>query len=245
MGAVSLGVTMLILGAVFLLLFYTAINRERPHIVLPDGDASIDISASGGNATGENSVSRVEVTAENVQSVIALLDRPETYMQNILLTTFWSGGEGQTMVNTAVDGSLIRIDTVLPGGQMRHIIQNETKSYLWYNHEHTVCTMERGSFSQDEEQWIPTYEDLLRIDQKCIVQAGYEPYQDIDCIYAATGKDAIGYEERYWISVDSGLLIAAERLQNGVPVYRVEAQELSLEEPGAEMFTLPNGTVLS
>ena len=43
----------------------------------------------------------------------------------------------------------------------------------------------------------------------------------------------------------SGLLVAAERLQNGQTVYLMEASDTMVSEPSPELFTLPDGTALS
>ena len=64
----------------------------------------------------------------------------------------------------------------------------------------------------------------------------------MDCIYAETKEDENGYAERYWVSVDTGLLTAAQRLQNGEEVYRMERVAVSMGEPEAALFTLPDGT---
>lgn len=59
-----------------------------------------------------------------------------------------------------------------------------------------------------------------------------------------TAADEAGYVERYWVSVDSGLLAAAERECGGEIIYRMAALTVSYEGIDAEDFTLPDGTVL-
>ena len=63
-------------------------------------------------------------------------------------------------------------------------------------------------------------------------------------LYAETAEDAWGYAQRYWVSVDTGLLVVAERLQKGETVYRMAALEADQTAPPAETFTLPDGTDL-
>ena len=47
---------------------------------------------------------------------------------------------------------------------------------------------------------------------------------------------------RYWVSVDTGLLTMAEKLENGSTVYRMAA--LSVDQSGVpeDSFHLPDGT---
>ena len=242
MNRVTIGITVMILLAVFLFLGYPLLNPGREEIVLPEESPSSDVSEAGGGAGGGNAVQRVEVMAENVGSVVATLTRPEAYSRVMVLTTFWNGGSGTVTVKSAVSGDLVRTDLTLPGGQVRHMLRTDENTYVWYNSESTYSTVRTGGFSQDEEQWIPTYEDLVALQSAEIAEAGYEAYQQVDCIYAETKEDENGYAERYWVSVDTGLLTAAQRLQNGEEVYRMEGVAVSMGEPEAALFTLPDGT---
>ena len=77
-----------------------------------------------------------------------------------------------------------------------------------------------------------------------IIQADYRMVSDVRCIYVETAEDDWGYVQRYWVSVDTGLLVVAERLQKGETVYRMAALEADQTAPPAETFTLPDGTDL-
>ena len=76
-----------------------------------------------------------------------------------------------------------------------------------------------------------------------IAAADYRSFSNIPCLYVETGERD-GYVQRYWVSVESGLLVGAEKLQNGETVYR--AAERPEESPAVTTadFTLPDGTVL-
>ena len=60
----------------------------------------------------------------------------------------------------------------------------------------------------------------------------------------ATAADALGYVERYWVSVSDGLLCAAEKLNGDEVVYRMAGMTVDTAAPGADAFTLPDGTKL-
>ena len=244
MGTVTIVVTVIILMMVFLFLLFTSVNHKQPQITLPEEPNSADVTVPGEIENNGTPVTRVEVTPDTVQNVIATLTRPENYWRTITITTYWSGGSGVTTVNSYVFGDAVRTDTVLPGGQVRHTVRADGKMYLWYNSERSVSVLQTGAFSEDDEQWIPTYEDLLEEEPARIAEADYETCLELDCIYAATAEDSFGYSERYWVAVDSGLLVAAERLQSGQTVYRMEASAVTLSTPDASLFTLPNGTSL-
>ena len=55
---------------------------------------------------------------------------------------------------------------------------------------------------------------------------------------------SLGYGERYWISVDSGLLVCAETRLEDQLVYRMTAYGVERPLPAEADFQLPDGTVL-
>lgn len=60
-----------------------------------------------------------------------------------------------------------------------------------------------------------TYEDILALPPERIAAADYRALEGVNCIYVETEPDEAGYVERYWVSVSSGLLAAAERECDG------------------------------
>ena len=85
---------------------------------------------------------------------------------------------------------------------------------------------------------------MLLLKPEDITAAGYEEREDQPCVYVEAGTE-LGYTERYWISVDSGLLVAAETEKDGEVVYAVTARDVvsPLDETQG-IFVLPDGTVL-
>ena len=97
-----------------------------------------------------------------------------------------------------------------------------------------------GAVSADNEQCIPTYEDILDLPVEAISTADYRVLSDIRCIYVEAAEE--DSQLCYWVSVDTGLLVAAEKLLDGQRVYRMEALTVDQTEPAATEFTLPDGT---
>ncbi len=186
--------------------------------LLPDGPAGRpNTSAEGGGdlpAEG-GALTVVEVTPETVQAAIETLHRPEAYSRTVTVEYLWTGGSGTIELSTAVSAPWTRVDRTLPDGQVRHSITDGETTFIWYNGESEVYTGPAGAISADAEETIPTYEDVLALSPERIVQADYRVVSDVRCIYAETAEDAWGYAQRYWVSVDTGLLVVAERLQKG------------------------------
>lgn len=54
-------------------------------------------------------------------------------------------------------------------------------------------------------QRIPTYEVVTELDPDEITHAGYELREGVPCVYVEVAREDPAYQERYWVSVESGL----------------------------------------
>ncbi len=157
---------------------------------------------------------------------------------------FWDSGSG-TMENTVtVSGGWTRVDQTLARDRVRHSVTDGRMTYIWYNSQRTVYEAQAGEISADMEQAIPTYEDVLDLPMEEISAANYQTLSNMNCIYVETAADAYGYVLKYWVSVDSGLLVAAEKLLDGETVYRMWETSADLNPTIGSEFTLPDGTDL-
>ena len=210
-----------------------------PVITLPPVTASAaPTPSSGPTASG---VIRVEVTPQTVQNVIATLSRPSSYYREIIVT--YTGG-GSIHSSQWVDGGWTKTDTSLPGGVSRHSVVGEGTVYWWYGSGQSWLSAPADGHSADVDgARIPTYEDVLSLDPADIQEADYQVKDGLECIYVAVGEGT-DHSARYWVSVESGLLTAAELTEGGTVVLSMTAT--AAERPVAEgtVFALPDGTVL-
>lgn len=215
--------------------------RRSSHITLPEtGTAAeqvLDVDESG-------ALTVVEIEPTTVQSAIAILSRPAGYRRSIVIEQFWNGGSGNYRLTSSVRGAWTRTDRTMPDGRVRHTITDGENTYIWYNDERDIFKTPAGEITADNEQFTPTYESVLTLAVESIAEADYRELEDLRCIYVETVPDEKGYLLRYWVSVDSGLLVAAEKLLNGRVVYRMSSMEADLNEPDESLFTLPDGTKL-
>lgn len=220
-----------------------SLNRTA-HITLPPSDPPRDPSA--GDAGPSSHVTVVEITPETVQAAIASLSRPESYGRSMTVEYLWEGGGGAHELYTIVRGPWTRVDRGLPDGSTRISLTNGEETYIWYGYDQDaeVTVLPAGEFSADVEQSIPTYEDILDLPVESILLADYRPLDALTCIYVETAADEAGYSTRYWVSVENGLLVQAERLLGENAVYRMTSLYVDQTEYDASRFTLPDGTVL-
>lgn len=215
--------------------------RSTPEVSLPTPDDS----ANSGEVipdTQQEAIRRVEVTPETVQLVIEGLARPAEYSRTVTITRYWAEGSGESVAETATAGDWTRLD-VSENGATRHVVTNAAQTWVWYDEESEYYTG-AAALTADEEESIPTYENILALPADAIAAADYRARDAVNCIYVETYPDVAGYTERYWIAVDNGLLVAAERALGESIVYAMAGMEVTVNDVDAEQFTLPDGTVL-
>ncbi|MEG1578024.1 MAG: hypothetical protein RRY64_00060 [Oscillospiraceae bacterium] len=216
-----------------------------PAVSLPDMSAMPTQSSapSGGAPLGD--YVKVEVTADTVQSVIVTLTRPESYSRQVLTETFGSGtAVGTVNADVIADGGWTQVTSVLEDGQVEHSLIGESDIYLWYNRNRQVQRYRADSSSADLAQHIPTYEDVLALEKTSITATGYEERGGVACIYVETYMDELDQYERYWVSVNTGLLVSSETVKDERLVYRMTAYEVVVPAVPGTVFALPDGTVI-
>ncbi|BAK99435.1 hypothetical protein OBV_22370 [Oscillibacter valericigenes Sjm18-20] len=218
--------------------------RRSSRIVLPDTVQPTEDSSE--LDSGEKDViTPITVTPETVQSAVESLRRPASYRRSITVERLWSGGSGTSKITVSVSGGWTRTDTTPEDQQTRHTLTDGKTTYIWYGNQTFVYHCDAGDISADQEQGISTYEDVLALPVNQIEEADYRNLSGVNCIYVETGEDENGYVLRYWISVDTGLLAAAEWLKDGETIYRMGSPALDSTGPSTEDFTLPDGMVLT
>ncbi len=184
---------------------------------------------------------RVEVTPDTVQSVIAVMDRLTSYSRTV--TTTLEGASATAYV--WVDGDWTRADMDFPSGLTAHTIVGEGRVWRWYDSGQNVLSWPADGASVDVEgQRIPTYEDVLELETDSITAAGYEEKSGEACVYVEVTVPELSQVERYWVSESTGLLWAAETEAGGELVYSMAANAPEAPVSSAASFQLPDGTVL-
>lgn len=225
--------------------FFLNLFAPTPSLDLanPDAPQSTDpVERHSGQAEGVV----VEVTPRTVQSLIADLERYESYHRTVAVEYFDNGGEPVGTVSAQVwaDGGWVRTSAVLSSGVVEYSIVGDGTLWLWYGKAGPVYSGPAGGKTADLVQRLPTYEDVLELNKADITAAGYEERGGQPCVYVEV-NGLLGCVERYWVSVDSGLLVAAETEKEGVAVYVMTAEDVvSPLEQISGVFVLPDGTVL-
>lgn len=231
----------IILGMLLLVILLLAQHmlRERSTITLPERPAEAD---SSGGSSDTKALNVLRITPETVQAAVATLSRPVSYQRSQTVVLYWEGGKSTTTAQVAAKNGVTRIDMTLPDGSVSHILFNGERFAVWYDEDKDWSLLRADQISPDALQRMPTYETVLDLPADRIVQAEFCQLSGVYCIYILTAPDADGYSESFWISVQSGLLYAAERTYNGNVIYRFSATEPNKDAPDEALFLLPDGS---
>lgn len=217
-------------------------RRQSGQIVLPENQSD---SAGPGEDSPDSRLDTITISPETVRPAIGALARPASYSRTQTVETFWSGGSGQSVIQVYVSGSRTRLDETLPDGGVRHTLVESGEpsvACVWYDDETEWVRLrsEDGAQAADRAGRMPTYETVQNLRPEDILQADYREAFGGECIYVETRDGA--YLERYWVRVDSGLLVSAEREWEGGLVYRFTAGEPVISPQEESLFLLPDGS---
>ncbi|MBR2132885.1 MAG: hypothetical protein IJ955_10215 [Oscillospiraceae bacterium] len=223
-----------------LLIAHGVLDKDIP-FVLPQHLPEVGTSDE---TVDSDSLQVLSVNPKTVQAAIQTLSRPASYQRTQEITLFWSSGSSTSTSNVAVKGDLTRVDTVLSDDSICHTLTDGEHTAVWYDDDTTWTLLQSTYTPADALMRMPTYEDVLHLPIFRIAQAEYSQKDSLFCIYVETTPDSNGYVDRYWISVQSGLLYAAERTSHGTLIYRFQSSEPKSETPDEKLFLLPNGSQL-
>jgi len=233
-----------VVGIMMLTLY---LKRESDDIALPDVSTSAEIPV----VYEPDTLDRVEVTTETIQSIVSLtLSRPAIYSRDVKIETFWDGGNAEYNISVSVSGNLTSLSVLPPLGVEKRIILAPDMLYIWYKGERApyIGSLESpgdGYRTADEWQMLVTYEDLLKLDKNDIIDAGYVDFNDEECVYAVYRSPLLDYSRTFYISLELGLVIGAEEYdETGKLIYEMTAGECIINKVDPAAFILPDGTEL-
>jgi hypothetical protein len=128
-----------------------------------------------------------------------------------------------------------RIERYEGNEKREELIYTPSKVHIFLNEQ--TQTIARGGFSPDAAGKMPTYEDILTLEQHGILDAEHLRDEGYVRIRAEIGT----LEIEYLIGLESGLLIKATAHQDEEPAWEFELLELKLERPEDDKFLLPSG----
>ena len=218
-------------------------QNKRDAIVLPDAAQSTQPELQ----PDENEPALLEVTRENVQSIVRYLHRPQYYHQSYTITRQMGGAASESTAELWVSDTRVCAVLTSAAGE-KHLLTDGQTLYVWYASDEKVRQLPVSpDVTMDELTGIPTYELLDTLPPETITDGEFitdDRYDSGRQIFAAAEQD--GVRRECWISLDYGLLTESILKREDETVYDALQTGLEILAAGDEafddVFVLPDGT---
>ena len=215
--------------------------RKESLPTLPESSSVQTESTTTDNPTD---YSKVGINADNVIQVIREMKRPENYYYETSSELFSSSSSTKYFRKTWKQGQWQRIDHISPSGvATMHAIYGNGTVFVWEPNSRNYYKTNAGDISPDDAQMIMTYEDILSLTADEIISASFITHKNQGCIYVVAQPMDLGYQTQYWISTETGLLLAGQAKKDGTVFYSVRVENLKIGEQEDVIFRLPDGTL--
>ena len=175
-----------------------------------------------------------DVTPETVKAVLHTISPVRSYSRALLVETYWEGGGTTEVILTWVRDDSLRLRS-----DARNLLATPDGLWLWYDDADAVFSA-NATAERDRYMRILDWETLLDGETE-IVAAAYTEFEGERCIYAASRGGAFDYVTEIYVSLRSGLLIAADTYEGEKCVYRMRSGSLEITTPDESWFIPPEG----
>ena len=188
-----------------------------------------------------NNIDVLTVSADNIRDVVARLDRPNAYSRDIIIESFWDGGESVYNFNVSVRDGVTALRTFF-GGTSKYIVITGEYRYIWYAGDSEPVKVKNTSVAADDKnQMIVTYEDIVGLERSQILSAELIIDENDPVIFVRYMSSPFGYVTEVYVSIELGLITSVEQYDGDTLIYRMSTGVCNLETPGDTGFILPNG----
>lgn len=230
------------LTCLFVFLFSPGISSSVIDSIPTDPPDISGADGNGGQASNNPDYSKIDITRENVQSVIRAMARPSDYYYETESVLAYSGGSSAYARKKWAHGAWERVDILSDSSTVTmHIIYGGGNVFMWRPGATRYYKTNAGEFTADDSQMMMVYEDVLHLDPSNILDAKYTLYNGTPCIYVEANNPVLGYRERYWISTENGLLILGQTLKDSTVIYTVRSKVITVAAQDESLFQLPTG----
>lgn len=233
---------------VILLLFYAIFSSVRAAKHREDSVPTLSkpssFQAEGTSPDDPTDYSKAAINADNVVQVVREMKRPENYYYESSGELFSGTSSTKYFRKTWKQGQWQRIDHLSASGvATMHAIYGNEVAFFWEPNSRTYYKTNAGDISADNAQMIMTYEDILSLTADEIISASFITHKNQGCIYVVAQPMDLGYQTQYWISTETGLLLAGQAKKDGTVFYTVRIENLKIGEQEDVVFRLPDGTL--
>jgi hypothetical protein len=179
------------------------------------------------------------VDAENVQALLAVVERPPSYSHMLDCVTYWEGGEVTATHHFARRGELIRLETFQGAQPVQNHLFSPGMTYVWTGA--AIHELMPEGLDAEALLGIPSWEEIISLPSDSILEAELF-YRSGERVLRIQTQETV-YAGEYHISLETGLLIRVSYTDaNGALAYEVKQKGPPvIGDPGDDRFTLPDG----
>ena len=175
-----------------------------------------------------------EVTPETAVAVLRTLDAAASYSRAVFVDTFWEGGGGSEVILCWVKGDSLRLRS-----DSRNLLATPAGLWIWYGDGEAVFAAGSAAAAADYARYQRCLDWEPLLENSEIVAAAYTSFEDEPCVYVASRGGAFDYVTEIYVSLRSGLLVAADSYEGEKCVYRMRSGSLDLSTPDESWFVPP------
>lgn len=218
---------------VFIVLRHYGAAAETASVVLP---APPEEEAEGNVGAAPSALPQAaDVTPETVWAVLQTLSPVRNYSRAVIVDTFWEAGSGTELLLVWARGDSLRLRS---DGEGKNLLATAEGLWVWYDDAPEVFSAPAADRELGRYQRILSWETLVTEDAE-IAAAAYTEFEGERCIYAAVRSGAFDYVTEVYVSLESGLLVAADSYEGEKCVYRMRSGSLEISTPEEKWFSPP------
>lgn len=234
-------------SAIFIIFFISSAAGGNPKpIILPPEQSEGQTGDVGGVFNPDASVDNINpisINRENVSQIIQNLERPISYSAKYNISLYWDGGNTSFQREIYKSGDIKKIIRYNANGiPYENYLTYKQTTCIWDEGSKNYISLNSGDIDVDDDLQIPTYEDILSLSAGEILSASYLDFGSVACIYAEAALEGTDNLRKYWVSMESGLLLKAETYSNGALIYSGEMTLFDTNTPDQLVFILPDGS---
>lgn len=175
-----------------------------------------------------------DVTPETVVAVLRTIPPVRSYSRAVIAETLWEGGSSTEILLCWVRGDDLRLRA-----EGKNLLSTADGLWVWYDDAPEVFAAPAAAAAEKTRLMrLLDWEALLSAEGE-IVGAAYTEFEEEPCVYLSVRGGAFDYVSELYVSIETGLLVAADRYEDEKCVFRLRTSGLEISTPDESRFVPP------
>ncbi len=200
--------------------FFPSSSPDTVEVVLPT-DSPDDGDGSGKD---EEVSPIIEINSDTVQTMIATLSRANSYSRTLSIERWWNGNKSTETIDVWVRGDETKMAISSPvSAAAKYILVSGDEKWIWYSGSDDFFSGPAAETDADRYQSLISYESVLELPTGDIYETGYTEINGETCISLRCRGGELDYDNVFYVSTESGLLVTAESYDGDELIYSMSS----------------------